>query len=162
MSVYAGRLRPDQSSAAPTIVAPARPRQGGSAIEASNPARLYATVVGAALTIGGIIGFFYSASFGSPGQVKDALGIFAVNGWQNSFHLVTGLLGLIAARYAARPYALAIGFLYTVVAIWGFALGGGEAILGILPVNGADNVLSLLIGLAGLAAGSASRRVERA
>ncbi len=114
-------------------------------------------MVGAVLTIGGIVGFFYGASFGSPGQVKDAVGIFAVNGWQNSFHLVTGLLGLIAAGSLARPYALAIGLLYLLVAIWGFAIGGGEAVLGILPVNGADNLVHLLIGVAGLAAGSASR-----
>jgi hypothetical protein len=115
-------------------------------------------VVGAVLTIGGIVGFFYGASFGSPGQVKDALGIFAVNGWQNSFHLVSGLLGLIAAgSVMARPYALGIGFLYLVVAIWGFALGGGEAVAGILPVNGADNLLNLLVGVAGVGAGIASR-----
>jgi hypothetical protein len=129
----------------------------GTATEASNPARLYATVVGAVLTIGGIIGFFYGASFGSPGQVKDALGIFAVNGWQNSFHLATGLLGLIAVGSLARPYALGVGALYLLVAIWGFAVGGGESIIGILPVNGADNLLHLLIGVAGLAAGLSSR-----
>ncbi len=116
-------------------------------------------MVGAVLTIGGIVGFFYGASFGSPGEVNDALGIFAVNGWQNSFHLVTGLLGLIAAGSVARPYALGIGFLYLVVAIWGFAVGGGEAVFGILPVNGADNLLNLLIGVAGIGAGLASREL---
>jgi hypothetical protein len=114
-------------------------------------------VVGAVLTIDGIVGFFYGASFGSPGLVKHALGIFSVNGWQNSFHLATGLLGLIAAGSRPRPYALGIGLLYLVVAVWGFVVGGGEAIIGILPVNGADNLLHLLIGVAGLAAGMASR-----
>ena len=71
-------------------------------MEASNPARLYATLVGAVLTIAGIVGFFYSASFGSPGEVDEVLGIFAVNGWHNVVHLATGLLGLAAAGYAAR------------------------------------------------------------
>jgi len=126
-------------------------------MEAPNPARLYASVVGALLTILGIVGFFYSGSFGSPGEVDRALGLFDVNGWGNVLHLVTGLVGLVAAGYVARAYALGAGVLYTVVAIWGFAIGGGEAILTIIPVNAPENVLHLLLGLAGLAAAAASR-----
>jgi hypothetical protein len=125
-------------------------------VEASGPAKLYATVVGAVLTIAGIIGFFYSGSFGSPGEVDDMFGILAVNGWHNVFHLATGLLGLAAAGYAARQYALGVGLLYLVVAIWGFIIGSGDSILGIVPVNTGDNVLHLVLGLAGLAAGAAS------
>ena len=125
-------------------------------MEASGPAKLYATVVGAVLTIAGIIGFFYSGSFGSPGEVDDMFGILAVNGWHNVFHLATGLLGLAAAGYAARQYALGVGLLYLVVAIWGFIIGSGDSILGIVPVNTGDNVLHLVLGLAGLAAGAAS------
>ena len=48
------------------------------------------------------------------------LGILAVNGWHNIVHLVTGLLGLAAVGYAARAYALVLGLVYVVVAIWGF------------------------------------------
>ena len=125
-------------------------------MDASSPARLYATVVGAVLTILGIIGFFYSGSFGSPGTVDEVFGIFAVNGWDNVLHLATGLLGLAAAGYAARTYALAMGLGYLVVAIWGFIVGTGDSILSIVPVNAEDNVLHLLLGLVGLAAGSAS------
>jgi Domain of unknown function (DUF4383) len=125
-------------------------------VEASGPAKLYATVVGAVLTIAGIIGFFYSGSFGSPGEVDDMFGILAVNGWHNVFHLATGLLGLAAAGYAARQYALGVGLLYLVVAIWGFIIGSGDSILGIVPVNTGDNILHLVLGLAGLAAGAAS------
>ena len=125
-------------------------------MEVSSPAKLYATLVGAVLTIAGIVGFFYSASFDSPGNVDDALGILAVNGWSNVVHLVTGLLGLAAAGYAARQYALAIGLVYVVVAIWGFIIGSGDSILSIVPVNTEDNVLHLILGLTGLAAGAAS------
>jgi uncharacterized protein DUF4383 len=125
-------------------------------MEASSPARLYATLVGAALTIAGIIGFFYGASFGSPGSVDDALGILAINGWHNVFHLTSGLVGLVAASYAARQYALGFGLLYVVLAIWGFVIGSGEAILSIVPVNTEDNVLHLILGLTGLAAGAAT------
>src|SRR3954465_10720713 len=125
-------------------------------MEASRPARLYATLVGAVLTIAGIIGFFYSSSFGSPGEVDKVFGILAVNGWLNIVHLGTGLLGLAAAGYAARQYALALGLFYLVVAIWGFIIGSGDSILSIVPVNTADNVLHLILGLTGLAAGAAT------
>jgi hypothetical protein len=130
-------------------------------MEASSPARLYATLVGAALTIAGIIGFFYGASFGSPGSVDDAFGILAINGWHNVVHLATGLLGLVAAGYAARQYALGLGLLYIVVAIWGFAIGSGEAILSIVPVNTEDNFLHVILGVTGVAAGAATPVTSR-
>jgi hypothetical protein len=123
-----------------------------------SPARVYALVFGAVLTVAGILGFFYSSDFGDPGEVDGVLGILDVNGWHNVVHLVTGLLGLAAARtYASsRAYALGLGAVYVVVAIWGFVIGDGDAILSIIPVNTEDNVLHLLIGIAGLAAGAAS------
>jgi hypothetical protein len=125
-------------------------------MESSSPAKLYATLVGAVLTLAGIVGFFYSGSFGSPGEVDKVFGIFAVNGWHNVAHLATGLLGLAAAGYAARQYALGIGLVYLVVAIWGFIIGSGDSILSIVPVNTSDNVLHLIVGVTGLAAGAAT------
>jgi Domain of unknown function (DUF4383) len=131
-------------------------------MEAASPAKLYATLVGATLTIAGIIGFFYNGHFGSGSDVfgsdtsVEVFGILAVNGWHNLVHLVTGLLGLAAAGYAARQYALGLGLVYVVVAIWGFIIGSGESILSIVPVNTADNVLHLVLGLTGLAAGAAT------
>jgi hypothetical protein len=121
-------------------------------MEAPSPARLYAAAVGAFLLVLGIVGFFYSASFGSPGAVEAALGVLRVNAWLNVLHIATGALGLLAAGYASRRYALAIGSLYTALAIWGIALGAGEAILGVLPASRGDNLLHLVLGLLGLAA----------
>jgi hypothetical protein len=131
-------------------------------METASPAKLYATLVGAVLTVAGIIGFFYNSHFGSGADVFGSdpsvkvFGILAVNGWHNVVHLATGLLGLAAAGYAARQYALGLGLVYLVVAIWGFIIGSGESILSIVPVNTADNVLHLVLGLAGLAAGAAT------
>jgi len=125
-------------------------------METSSPAKLYATLVGAVLTIAGIIGFFYSGSFGSPGEVDKVFGVLAVNGWHNVVHLATGLLGLAAAGYAARQYALGLGLVYVVVAIWGFIIGSGDSILSIVPVNTPDNILHVILGLTGLAAGAAT------
>jgi Domain of unknown function (DUF4383) len=125
----------------------------------SSPARIYAGLVGATLAIAGIVGFFYSSSFGSPGDVHAMFGIFDVNGWHNILHILTGVLGLLAfgaGTYAARQYALAVGVVYIVIAIWGFIVGSGDQILGIVPVNTEDNVLHLLIGVTGLLAGLAT------
>ncbi|MFL5782032.1 MAG: DUF4383 domain-containing protein [Thermoleophilaceae bacterium] len=120
------------------------------------PAQLYALLVGGTLLAAGIIGFFYSSSFGSPGQVDSVFGILAVNGWHNVVHIVTGALGLAALGYAARAYAGGLGVVYLVVAIWGFAIGNHESILGFIPVNTEDDVLHLLLGLAGLGAYAAT------
>lgn len=133
-------------------------------MEPPSPARLYAAAVGAFLVVLGIVGFFSSASFGGPGSVEASLGVLRVNGWLNVLHIATGALGLLAAGYASRAYALAIGVLYTVLAIWGFALGSSEAILGFLPASGGDDALHLVLGLLGLAAaaGTPKRRPARA
>ncbi len=129
-------------------------------MEASSPARLYAVLVGGALTLAGIIGFFYEASFATGNEVvaDDVFGLLAVNGWHNLVHLATGLLGLAAAGYAARTYALALGLVYTIIAIWGFleVENGFGVLLDLIPINNEDNVLHLILGLTGLAAGAAT------
>jgi hypothetical protein len=129
----------------------------------SSPASLYAGIVGAVLVVAGVIGFFYESSFTSDEQVRDAVfGILDVNGWHNVVHIATGALGLLAfsaGAYAARTYAFVLGAVYIVVAVWGFIVGDGGSILSIVPVNTEDNVLHLLLGLLGLAAGAASPEV---
>jgi NAD/NADP transhydrogenase beta subunit len=122
-----------------------------------SPAQLYALVFGTTLVLAGILGFFYSASFGSPGKVDGVLGILDVNGWHNIVHIASGIVGLLMLSYsAARTYAVGFGAVYVVVAIWGFAVGDGGQILSIIPVNTEDNVLHALIGLAGLGAYAAT------
>jgi hypothetical protein len=126
----------------------------------ASPARLYALVFGTVLVAAGIIGFFYESTFTDDESVRDAVfGILDVNGWHNVVHIATGGLGLLAfaaGAYAARAYAFGLGAVYILVAIWGFIVGDGDSILSIVPVNTEDNVLHLLIGLAGLGAGAAT------
>lgn len=127
-----------------------------------SPAQLYALIFGAVLTVAGIIGFFYNAEFTSDESVRDAvLGILDVNGWHNVVHIASGLVGLMAASSysSARAYALVFGAVYIGVAVWGFVVGDGGSILSIIPVNIEDNVLHLVIGVAGLAAGLATPSV---
>lgn len=125
----------------------------------STPASLYAGLIGAVLLVAGIIGFFYSASFGSPGNVDAVLGILDVNAWHNLIHIASGALGLLAfssGPAASRTYALVFGVVYIVVAIWGFIIGSGEAILGFVPVNTEDNILHVILGVLGVGAYAAS------
>jgi Domain of unknown function (DUF4383) len=125
-------------------------------MEGASPARLYATVVGGVLVIAGIIGFFYSASFGSPGETDDVFGILSVNAWHNIFHIVSGGIGLLVAGFAARQYALWLGVIYLVLTVWGFIIGSGDSILGFIPINTEDNVLHLILGLLGVGAAIAT------
>jgi uncharacterized protein (DUF697 family) len=126
-------------------------------MEERSPAQVYALVIGLTLVVAGIIGFFYSASFSTgDGTERDAvLGILDVNGWHNIVHIATGAIGLaVAASYGgARGYALGLGAVYLLVTLLGFIAGDGDEIFNLIPVNTEDNVLHLLIGLAGVGAG---------
>jgi hypothetical protein len=108
------------------------------------------------LVIGGTAGFFEASTFGTPGEIEDALG-FAVNGWVNTLHIVAGALGLLAAGYAARAYSLAAAVLFGALAIWGFALGSDDALLDRFPADEAQNLLHAVLAALGLAAWIADR-----
>jgi len=138
-------------------------RKRAEAIDDPSPARLYATLVGGLLVIFGVVGFFYSASFGTPGSVDEALGALRSTAGVNVLHVLAGALGLLVAGFAARRYALWLGVLFLALAGWGFILGGGdEAILGFLPVNTGNNLLHLALGLLGAGAALATPQPERA
>ena len=129
-------------------------------MEERSPAQVYALVIGLTLVVAGIIGFFYSASFGTgDGTERDAvLGILDVNGWHNVVHIASGAIGLavLGSYGGARAYALGLGVVYLVVAALGFIAGDGDEIFNLIPVNTEDNVLHLLIGIAGVGAGLAT------
>jgi hypothetical protein len=121
----------------------------------TSPAQTWARLIGWTLVLAGIVGFFYSSAFGSPGEVDAVLGVLDVNGFHNLVHLLTGALGIVAAGSfeRARAYSIFLAVAYTAVAIWGFVLGDGAAILSILPVNTEDNVLHAVIALVSLVVG---------
>jgi hypothetical protein len=129
-------------------------------MEERSPAEVYALVIGGTLVLAGILGFFYNASFGTgDGTERDAvLGILDVNGWHNVVHIATGALGLaVAGSYSsARGYAIGLGAVYLLVAGLGFIAGNGDEIFNLIPVNTEDNLLHVLLGIAGLGAGLAT------
>jgi hypothetical protein len=119
------------------------------------PAQVYALVFGVVLLLAGITGFIADAAFGDlGGDVQgDDLILFEVNGWHNLVHIASGALGLalMGTARGARAYALGFGAVYLLVTIYGFV--DGNDVIGLLPVNTADNFLHLGISLAGIAAG---------
>jgi uncharacterized protein DUF4383 len=88
-------------------------------MEPPSPARLFATLVGAGLMVYGIVGFFFDSSFARPDDLREALGLLSVNGWANSFHILTGAAGLLLAGFASRRYALWLTAVYAAVAVLG-------------------------------------------
>jgi hypothetical protein len=90
---------------------------------------------------------------GDPGALDgENLIIFEVNGWHNTVHILSGLflLALMGRHATARIAALCFGAIYGVVTLIG--LIDGTDVLGLLPVNPADNILHLLLTVAAFAA----------
>jgi uncharacterized protein DUF4383 len=123
-----------------------------------SPAQWFCIVVGATLVLVGLLGFLAEAKFdtsvGGDGGALDGENflIFEVNGWHNVVHIASGLFLLaLSGRHAtARTAALAFGAIYGVVTIIG--LVDGKDVLGLFPVNPADNVLHILLTAAAFAA----------
>jgi len=121
------------------------------------PAQLYSLLFGITLLAVGILGFFANSSFGSGSNVQGSdFIVFEVNGWHNLVHIASGLAGIALARRAdtARLFALGFGAVYLAVTIWGFI--DGTDVLGLIPVDSADNVLHLAIAALGIIAGLSS------
>jgi len=123
------------------------------------PAQWYAYVVGATLVLVGLLGFIADATFDTGTKIQgDGFLGFEVNGWHNLVHLASGLflLAMAPKRASAKTAAIAFGVVYGIVTIIG--LIDGNDVLGILPVNAADNVLHIALSAAGLLAGFFRRR----
>ena len=123
------------------------------------PAQWYCLLAGISLLLAGILGFIVDSSFdtGSIIDGGDLLGIFEVNGIHNLVHLASGLVLLAASakRASAKTVAIAFGLVYGIVTIIG--LIDGDTVLGLLPVNAADNVLHIALSALGLITGFMSR-----
>jgi hypothetical protein len=78
------------------------------------------------------------------------LGIFMVGALHNVIHLASGIGALVGSRSAqyAKLYFQIFGLVYALVTVVGFVQG--NTVLGILPVNLADNFLHLVIAAVSL------------
>ena len=112
-----------------------------------------ALFLGLLLLAAGIVGFFYNGTFTSNEAIHDdMLGVFPVNGWSNTLHILLGIWGLAAAgsRYGARAFGYGAGLLLVVMGAWGLIIGKGNSILSIIPVNGANSAAWLALGVIGV------------
>jgi hypothetical protein len=120
-------------------------------------AQWYCLLAGLTLVLAGVLGFVVDAGFDTGSNIQgDKLVLFEVNGIHNLIHIASGAVLLAAsARWSsAKLVAIAFGVVYGLVTIIG--LIDGETVLGLIPVNGADNVLHIALTALGLYAGFTS------
>jgi hypothetical protein len=124
----------------------------------ANPAQVVCGVLGLTLIAAGLIGLAVDASWdtGSGIDGDELLGL-EVNGWHNMVHVASGLLPLVGlgSNRRARSVCRLFGVVYLVVAIVGFA--DGDDILGLFPVNTADNGLHIVLAIVALWAAAISK-----
>ncbi|MGN6695037.1 MAG: DUF4383 domain-containing protein [Aquihabitans sp.] len=129
----------------------------------------FALAVGAVFLIVGILGFVpgVTQDLGDiqfAGHHSDAqlLGIFEVSVLHNIVHLLFGVAGLVAARRAdlARSYLFIGGAIYLVLAAYG-ALTEHESSANFVPVDSADDLLHLGLGLGMIVLGAIALGRER-
>jgi hypothetical protein len=113
--------------------------------------RLLALVLGVVYTLVGILGFIPTFLRGNLTDVNgplagNLLGIFAVNWFHSLAHLLIGLAGLAVYRsYTnSRTYALVIGIAYALLFLLGLLSGRVGTLGGLLPLNGADDILHIV------------------
>src|SRR3954451_14523625 len=135
-----------------------RGRNGDRTDRRRTPAQWYCLLAGLSLLLAGILGFIVDSQVDTGSGIDgDNLVIFEVNGWHNLVHIASGLLLLAASpkRASARTVAIAFGLVYGVVTIIG--LIDGKDVLGLIPVNPADNILHIALTALGLISGFMSR-----
>ncbi|MEA5457327.1 DUF4383 domain-containing protein [Sinomonas sp. JGH33] len=130
-----------------------------NAITRRTPVQLAAMAVGAVFLLVGILGFvpgITSGMIGFAGLGSHAmlLGVFQVSVLHNIVHLLFGVAGLVLARTfsGARGFLVWGGAIYLVLFVYGLVFGddsGGNFV----PVNMADNVLHLVLGIGMIAVG---------
>lgn len=108
-----------------------------------------ALVWGIVFLIVGVAGFIPGLTSTDDMGMKVLLGLFMVNGIHNAVHLLTGAASVLSSKTEkwSRLYFQLFGVVYGLVTILGFIVGSGHYVLGIIPVNTADNFLHLGITL---------------
>ena len=131
-----------------------------------------AAAVGVVFLLVGVLGFvpgittnYDTLSFASHHSEAELLGLFQVSVLHNIVHLLFGIAGLALARTVsgARNYLVVGGVIYLVLFVYGL-LVGQESAANFVPVNTADDVLHLVLGLGmiGLGVALTRRHADRA
>jgi hypothetical protein len=128
-----------------------------------------AAIVGVVFLLVGVLGFIpgITTNFGDlsfAGHDSDAklFGLFQVSILHNIVHLLFGIAGLALARTAsqARTYLVFGGVIYLVLFVYGLIVGQ-ESAANFVPVNTADDILHLILGIGMIGLGLALTRGRR-
>jgi Domain of unknown function (DUF4383) len=136
------------------------------------PVQSVAMLVGIVFILVGILGFipgittnFDDITFAGNDSGAELLGIFQVSILHNIVHGLFGIVGLFLARTfeGARTFLIGGGAIYLVLALYGIVVGVDSG-ANFVPLNGADDVLHVLLGVGMIGLGvvlSRQRIVER-
>jgi hypothetical protein len=129
-----------------------------------------AVAVGVVFLLVGVLGFvpgitsnYDSLMLATHESDAQLLGLFQVSVLHNIVHLLFGVWGLIAARTASgsRTFLVVGGIIYLVLFLYGLVVPQNSD-ANFVPVNGADDILHLLLAVAMIGLGLAlSRRTAR-
>lgn len=114
--------------------------------------QLGALLIGFAYLSGGLIGLVYTNGFGGFVDSKGTklYGIFTINPFHSVFHIVVGIILLLAAFKASNAVVegclLGIGAIYIVATITGFTYAH-IPVIALISSSDADNPLHLITGL---------------
>jgi len=126
-----------------------------------SPIQSVALLVGVVFLVVGTLGFipgitsnYDELKFAGHNSDAQLLGIFDTSILHNIVHLLYGLAGIALARTidGARTFLVGGGLVYLVLFVYG-AIWHSEAGSNWIPVNWADNVLHLVLGIGMVALG---------
>jgi hypothetical protein len=123
-------------------------------------ARTAAMLIGVIFIAVGLLGFI-----DNPIIYDSDSAIFYADKFHNMVHIGSGILFILialAARGTAGGFCILFGVFYLAIGVIGLMNTGTKGmgkVLGILHVNGADNVLHVVLGLVILIMGISSRKV---
>ena len=118
--------------------------------------QLAATAVGATFLLVAVLGFvpgittdYSELSFAGHESGAKLLGLFQVSVLHNIVHGLFGVIGLVLARSVAgaRSFLIGGGIVYLVLTVYGSVIDL-DSDINFVPVNVADNVLHLVLGVA--------------
>jgi hypothetical protein len=121
-----------------------------------SPVQSAALLVGLVFLLVGVLGFipgvttnYDELKFAGHDSDAQLLGIFDVSILHNVIHLVLGLAGLALAQtmVGARQYLVGGGVIYLAIFVYGLIWGADEGGANFVPMNWADNILHLALGL---------------
>ena len=125
-----------------------------------------ASAVGVVFLLVGVLGFvpgittnYDTLSFASHNSDARLLGLFQVSILHNFVHLLFGVAGLALSRTVsgARNYLVGGGIIYLVLFLYGLLVSQNSA-ANFVPLNTADDLLHLILGIAMIGLGLALTR----